>query len=114
MEVLAQAIKCYRVEVSGWDARDNFFVEKTTLEWGHGAEIAIRLRSALREGCMLFVRLLSSVSSENHCPITYLAARIEESESTGLKRVGLVPLRPNISSGENAPTLEGRKVQAST
>ena len=23
----------YRVEVSGWDAKENFFVEKTTLEW---------------------------------------------------------------------------------
>jgi hypothetical protein len=32
----------YRVEVSGWDAKENFFVEKTTLEWKpEGQEINV-------------------------------------------------------------------------
>lgn len=50
----------YRVEVSGWDASENFFVEKTGLEWNREEKKEIVLRSFLLEGCVVFVSLLQS------------------------------------------------------
>jgi hypothetical protein len=29
----AHGVNSYRLEVSGWDAKENFFVEKTSLDW---------------------------------------------------------------------------------
>jgi hypothetical protein len=29
----ANRVNSYRVKVSGWDAKENFFVEKTSLDW---------------------------------------------------------------------------------
>lgn len=97
MEALAGRTRSDRVEVSGWDATDNFFVEKTTIERTHEAEIAISLCSTLRPGCMLFVRLLSSLSRESGCPIAYLAAHVEQSQSTGRVHADLIPFRPRTS-----------------
>ena len=48
----------YRVEVSGWDAKENFFVEKTTLEWKPEDKKSMLLRADIRPGCIVFVRLL--------------------------------------------------------
>jgi hypothetical protein len=102
MDVLAQSMESYRVEVSGWDASDTFFVEKTTLEWGHEAHKTISLRSTLREGSVVFVRLLPSIGNENHFLIAYLAVQVEEKESTGRTRAGLVQLQPRGSCKEPA------------
>jgi hypothetical protein len=52
-------ISSYHVEVSGWDASDAFFVEKTTLDWSGGDKKEISLRSTLCEGRVVFVRLNS-------------------------------------------------------
>jgi hypothetical protein len=103
MDVLAQSVESYRVEVSGWDASYAFFVEKTTLEWGQEAHKTISLSSTLREGCVVFVRLLPSLANENHFLIAYMAVQVEEEESSGRTRVGLVQLRPRASCKE--PTL---------
>ncbi len=40
----------YRVEVSGWDAKENFFVEKTTLEWKPDDKKSMLLRSDIAPG----------------------------------------------------------------
>lgn len=50
----------YRVEVSGWDASEKFFVEKTALTWGGDEKKEINLRSSLREGSVVFVHLLQA------------------------------------------------------
>src|ERR1700693_2189963 len=39
----------YRVEVSGWDAKESFFVEKTLLDWEGEGKKEIALRNSLRE-----------------------------------------------------------------
>ena len=44
----------YRVEVSGWDAKENFFVEKTTLEWKPEDKKSMLLRADIRPGCIVF------------------------------------------------------------
>jgi hypothetical protein len=93
----------YRVEVSGWDSSENFFVEKTSLTWGQDAQKQITLKSELREGCMLFVRLLQPLSMVNAVPAAYQAINVAQKDAHGRTRVSLLPSRPRSteSSTEN-------------
>jgi hypothetical protein len=62
--------KCYRVEISGWDLDEKFFVEKADLEWSE-SEKKVRLRHALRKGALVFVRLLGRSKEEIDYPLAY-------------------------------------------
>jgi len=53
-----------RVEVSGWDARENFFVEKTSLDGREQSGKTVALRATLRLDSELFVRLLRPLVAE--------------------------------------------------
>jgi hypothetical protein len=90
----------YRVEVSGWDAKETFFVEKTLLEWEGEGKKEITLRNSLREGAVIFVRLLQIVATSNNFPIAYQAIAIGEKDSSGRRRVGLERLRPRAAYKE--------------
>lgn len=63
----------YPVEVSGWDASEAFFVEKSELEWDEEAGKQVVLRRMLREGAHVFVRLIQSFSQERSNPVPYEA-----------------------------------------
>ncbi len=63
------------MKVSGWDASDAFFVEKTTLDWSGGDEKEISLGSALRVNAVVFVRLLQQFGKIRGFPIAYRAYR---------------------------------------
>ena len=84
----------YRVEVSGWDACENFFVEKTTLDWKGVGKKRIALKSKLREGCIVFVRLLQPLADGNNFPIAYQAAEVGTEDNGGRVPVVLERLRP--------------------
>jgi len=90
----------YRVEVSGWDAKENFFVEKTSLEWSSEDNKSIRLRSAIRPGCIVFVRLLQPLASGAAFPIAYEALTSAEKDEHGASRVSLERLHPRASYRE--------------
>jgi len=85
----------YRVEVSGWDASEKFFVEKTTLTWGGDEKKEITLRSSLREGSVVFVRLLQAFAKGHHAPIPYQAASVTK-DAAGRTLVQLARLRARI------------------
>lgn len=90
----------YRVEVSGWDASENFFVEKTTLTWAADSPKQLTLRSSLREGCVLFVRLIQSPAMSTAAPVAYQAVQVEpptQAHPDSLTRVSLVRLRPRMN-----------------
>jgi hypothetical protein len=75
----------YRVEVSGWDNTQSFFVEKAELEWSESGEKLVSLRHQIQEGTLLFVRLLQPVSPDRSHPVPYTAvplahARLEQWE----------------------------------
>jgi hypothetical protein len=91
---------CYRVEVSGWDERENFFVEKTTLDWGSGGRKEIFLKTLVRMGSILFVRLLQPLASENNFPITYQTMNVAENDKDGQMRISVEQLRPRTTRGE--------------
>ncbi len=90
----------YRVEVSGWDALENFFVEKTVLSWSCEEKKEVSLRAPIREGCVVFVRLLQPVANGNNFPLAYQAVKVMPRDSTGARRVRLAQLRPRTSYRE--------------
>jgi hypothetical protein len=89
----------YRVEVSGWDATENFFVEKTVLNWSDEERKEIMLRSSLREGCVVFMRLLQPMNNGTNFPLPYQAVRVLSKDANGQSRVRLAQLRPRESTG---------------
>lgn len=94
-------IDSYRVEVSGWDASDAFFVEKTMLDWSGGEEKRISLRSTPREGAVVFVRLLQQFGKADNFPIAYQAAGVKTGEN-GRTLVQLAQLHPRAPFKETA------------
>jgi hypothetical protein len=63
----------YQVEVSGWDSSQSFFVEKSGLEWNEETGKRVMLTRAVREGSILFVRLLQPIAQERSYPVAYVA-----------------------------------------
>jgi len=66
----------YRVEVSGWDSEQAFFVEKTELEWSEETGKQITLSRELNPATMIFVRLLQATSPDRSSPVAYKAEPI--------------------------------------
>lgn len=92
----------FRVEVSGWDASENFFVEKTMLSCRDKEKKEVLLRCALREGSLVFVRLLQPSPSENNLPIAYQASHIGARHADGRRRVDLAQLHPRPTRAQNS------------
>jgi len=97
MEFQMDTSSGYRVEVSGWDSKETFFVEKTILEWEGEGKKEIALKSPLREGSVVFVRLLQPIASGNNFPIAYQTRTIAGQDANGRARVGLERLRPRAA-----------------
>jgi len=98
MNSVAEMEKRYPVEVSGWDADETFFVEKTVLEWKEGGIKTTSLHCAIRVGCVLFIRLLQTTSIGSNFPIPYEAASIAGTGANGSRQISLVQLQPRVSS----------------
>jgi hypothetical protein len=84
----------YAVEVSGWDMSETFFVEKTSLTWAADGNKEISLRRPVREGCVVFVRLMQPVASADNYPIACQAVKVMEQAADGHSAVQLTQLRP--------------------
>jgi hypothetical protein len=98
MYSVAEMEKGYPVEVSGWDANDNFFVEKTVLEWKEDGLKTIDLHCAMRVGCVLFIRLLQSAPIGSTFPIAYEAASVAKTGDNSTVQVSLNQLQPRVAS----------------
>ena len=86
----------YRVEVSGWDAAENFFVEKTMLCWSRDTTREVSLRSPVREGCIVFVRLLQRSVHSDTIPVAYRVAELAAKDGNGCAIARLVQLYPRV------------------
>jgi hypothetical protein len=75
LTVMHAAEDRYRVEVSGWDTSQLFFVEKPELVWNEANGKQITLRRELRKRTMIFVRLLQT-TAERASPVAYWAEHI--------------------------------------
>jgi hypothetical protein len=85
----------YRVEVSGWDAKENFFVEKTSLDWGEPEGKTVALHVAVRVDSVLFVRLLRPLGGGADFPVPHRTVKVEDrGQDATCKDVGLEQLQP--------------------
>jgi hypothetical protein len=103
----------YRVEVSGWDLSENFFVEKTLLEWTEPSQKSVYVRHPLRPGAIVFVRLIDPTAGSHAFPIAYQAQTIRPADYQGMNQILLVQLRSQSaaipSEGHGGEREEGQQ-----
>jgi hypothetical protein len=95
----------FPVEVSGWDTSEKFFVESTTIQWGPDEKKEVSLRGAVREGCVIFVRLLTPTEGTDNFPIACQVVKVMEKDGDGRRLVHVVQLRPRAFFRETAREL---------
>jgi len=114
VETMANPGHRYRVEVSGWDAKENFFVEKTSLEWGEREGKTVALHVAVRVDSVLFVRLLRPLGGGADFPVPHRAVKVEErDQDTSCKDVGLEQLQPRKGVKESMVASIERLIEGS-
>jgi hypothetical protein len=84
---------CYRIEISGWDLDENFFVEKADLEWSEG-EKKVRLQHALRKGALVFVQLLGESKQASAFPLAYEIVDVTYQQQTRAYETLLSQMHP--------------------
>ena len=95
----------YRIEISGWDVDDNFFVEHTDLLWEQSDRKMVLLRRPVLEGALVFVRLTLPIEYRHSCPIAYHVASVNASADTRSWEVALTKVHPRNGTRE-APGFE--------
>lgn len=85
-------------EISGWDADENFFVEKTLFQ-PHGNGNKADLKARLRVGSLVFVRVFDQKLMDRAVPVTYQVSGIKSGAGdvgtfNGAREVEMVRLRP--------------------
>jgi hypothetical protein len=98
MSTQAIATTSYRVETSGWDVDENFFVEKTDLEWSE-EEKTIHLQHPVRKGTVVFVRLMGLDTQEHAFPVAYQAAAVTYRTHERCYDVLLLQMLPRTHAG---------------
>jgi len=85
---------CYHIEISGWDLAENFFVEKTELDWSeeHGKKVFVR--HSVHDGAVVFVRLIHPKVSGQSLPVAYQVEEVAPPDASGMRALSLVQLRP--------------------
>jgi hypothetical protein len=90
----------YRVEVSGWDADERFFVEKSRLIWNERAGKRVALNALVRIGSVLFVRLIQPAGTGSSFPVPYRAVEFQCNEGDSEAMVMLEQLQPRAAFRE--------------
>ena len=91
----------HRVEVSGWDENETFFVEKSDLAWDNFAGRHISLQHMLPDGAMVFVRILQPTSRLQSPPCAYQVEFIS-CDPEGQRQFRLNLVLPRYSQEANA------------
>ena len=87
----------FRVEVSGWDEEEMFFVEESHLAWDEFAGKHISLRHMPPEGAIVFVRMLQPMALRQSPPIAYKVEFIG-CDPDGLHQFRLSSVQPRYST----------------
>jgi hypothetical protein len=93
----------YPVEISGWDGKQEFFVERCELEWNEDSGKQIALKRTLNDHAVLLVRLLQTADSDRSHLVAYGAERIGKTKS-GLHQFRLRMMVPRPNEEENSAT----------
>ena len=97
MNASVMAATSYRVETSGWDVNENFFVEKTGLDWTED-EKTVQLRHPVRIGTVVFVRLIGRGDQEQSVPVAYQAASVTYRIHERCYDVSLMQMLPRMQA----------------
>ncbi len=97
-------VTMYRVEVSGWDLNEQFFVERTALQWGDGDRRTVLVRQRVRQGSLVFVRLLEVPAPSRCFPVAYRARQVVERENGALYELTLSQVWPAADSESSGTT----------
>lgn len=95
----------YLIEVSGWDTDENFFVERSELEWReHNKRVS--LCHPVREGALVFVRLLGTPAATNSNPVAFEVIQIDQATETPRHAyaISLRQVRPRMSASRFSET----------
>lgn len=92
-----------RVEISGWDAGENFFVEKATLCRCEDSSRKVLLHTALRVGSLVFVRVADEPSAKRSIPVTYEVAMIHGNFLRGAREIRLTQRHPRQAQPRELP-----------
>lgn len=92
-----------RVEISGWDAAENFFVEKTVLRRCDDGSQKALLHTLLRVGALGFARLTDEPTPDRAVPITYQVATINGKFSAAGEETQLRQRHPRQSPWKELP-----------
>jgi hypothetical protein len=95
--------ECYPVEISGWNSSEKFFVEETVLHWCSDGTREVRFQSVMRQGSIVFVRLLLPVFDPENFPIAYRTDCAESENADGEMLARLTRLHPQPSCKKEAP-----------
>lgn len=60
-----------RVEVSGWDKNNGFFVERSDLEWTEEPHKEVALGRAVSDGAIIFLRPVQTITSRRTRAVPY-------------------------------------------
>jgi hypothetical protein len=90
-------VDSFRVEVSGWDEEEMFFVEKSHLSWDEFAGKHISLRHMLPEGAIVFLRMLQPTTMRQSPPMAYKVEFIG-CDPDGLHQFRLSSVQPRYST----------------
>lgn len=96
----------YRVEVSGWDTGENFFVERTLLNWENDGRKEVILRTPLQEGALVFVRLVSEPMGTRTIPMTYQVHKIAKAGADQGAEVELERMHPKLAESREHGTFQ--------
>jgi hypothetical protein len=88
----------YRVEVSGWDKSQTFFVEKSELEWNEESGKHVTLSSAVPDGSVVFLRLIQPLSADRAQSVPFETEFVSVSPD-GLNQFRLHPVSPRPIEG---------------
>jgi hypothetical protein len=104
MDMQGKALNRYSVEISGWNVDENFFVENTELNWTLEQK-TIQLQHPIRQGTVVFVRLIGINTQENSVPVAYQAAEVTYRMQQRCYDVFLTQMLPRMHSEFPAVTL---------
>ena len=88
------------VEISGWDAEGQFFVEIADLEVSKSGDTIALLCHGVNNGSLVFVRLLHGHGQqprEKGDPSAHETQAIEPPDATGRCRIRLTPCQPRAA-----------------
>jgi hypothetical protein len=88
----------YRVEVSGWDKNQAFFVEKSDLEWTENSGKRVVLSHELPDRAVVFVRLLRMLSADRSHSVPYEVEFVAVTPE-GQRQFRLRAVRPRAVEG---------------